>query len=287
MLPQPLFHLVTDRARAVADHNKSGRPNLCHVQAFQNNLSTYRREFSSCFMSSRSTWWSSMHGVAGNKTHRFLCQFAVSLNAFFGISCERSCIATGQHSSLCVSAVVLILGGSDDMEVDEQDREQVDSERESRGAWEKGRRQHKETTTLRRSECGRCDTLSHNVMCAQGQICREKGSCEVYLSACRPHRSSKHWSLPTIIFFRLVFSFISYVVVHFFGPLGFGLHRPGINLGFSLRAAKIQLIHWRRWIFEVDFFFAVVSTWVQCFCPAMLKKSSPWTDMNNLSFLCT
>ena len=28
----------------------------------------------------------------------------------------------------------------------------------------------------------RCDTLSHNVMCAQGQMCREKVSCEVYLS---------------------------------------------------------------------------------------------------------
>ena len=47
------------------------------------------------------------------------------------------CIATGQYSTLCVSAVVLILGGSDDMEVDEQDREQADSERESRGARER------------------------------------------------------------------------------------------------------------------------------------------------------
>ena len=28
----------------------------------------------------------------------------------------------------------------------------------------------------------RCDTLSHNVMCAQGKTCREKVSCEVYLS---------------------------------------------------------------------------------------------------------
>ena len=40
------------------------------------------------------------------------------------------CIAMEQYSSLCVSAVVLILGGSDDIDVDEQDREQVDSERE-------------------------------------------------------------------------------------------------------------------------------------------------------------
>ena len=31
---------------------------------------------------------------------------------------------------MCASAVVLILGGSDYMEIDEQDREQVDSERE-------------------------------------------------------------------------------------------------------------------------------------------------------------
>ena len=36
-----------------------------------------------------------------------------------------------------MSAVVLILGGSDDVEVVEQDREQADSERESRGARER------------------------------------------------------------------------------------------------------------------------------------------------------
>ena len=76
------------------------------------------------------------------------------------------------------------------MEVDEQDREQMDSERE-RDAREKGRRQNKETTNTQ--TCGdicmsdflpdtRCDTLSHNVMCAQNQICRGKVSCEVYLS---------------------------------------------------------------------------------------------------------
>ena len=40
------------------------------------------------------------------------------------------CIATGQYSSLCVSAVVLTLGGDDIVEVDVPDREQVDSERE-------------------------------------------------------------------------------------------------------------------------------------------------------------
>ena len=56
------------------------------------------------------------------------------------------CIATGQYSSLCMSAVVLFLGDFDHMEVDEQDREQVDSEGESKGAREEGRRQSKETT---------------------------------------------------------------------------------------------------------------------------------------------
>ena len=37
------------------------------------------------------------------------------------------CIAMGQYSSLCVSTVVLIFGGFDIVEVDVQDREQVDS----------------------------------------------------------------------------------------------------------------------------------------------------------------
>ena len=40
--------------------------------------------------------------------------------------------------------MVLILGGSDDMEVDEQDREQVDSERESGGAREKRKKTKQE-----------------------------------------------------------------------------------------------------------------------------------------------
>ena len=42
--------------------------------------------------------------------------------------CMRESVSR-QHSSLCVSALVLILGGSDDIEAGEQDREQVDSER--------------------------------------------------------------------------------------------------------------------------------------------------------------
>ena len=63
------------------------------------------------------------------------------------------------------------------MYVDEQDREQVDSERESR----RGRRQNKNRQRPLKHvmTCAqvilsdtRCDTLSHNVMCAQGQICQ-------------------------------------------------------------------------------------------------------------------
>ena len=56
------------------------------------------------------------------------------------------CIATVQYSSLCVSAVVLFLGDFDHMEVDEQDREQVDSERESRGEREKEDKARKQPT---------------------------------------------------------------------------------------------------------------------------------------------
>ena len=57
-------------------------------------------------------------------------------------------------------------------------------------ARERGRRQSKETTNTQTCDdmcmCDilsdtRCDTLSHNVICAQGQICRENVSCEVYV----------------------------------------------------------------------------------------------------------
>ena len=60
--------------------------------------------------------------------------------------CERLYIATVQYSSLCVSAMVLILDGSDVMEVDEQEREQVDSEREEVEARE--REQEDKTTNM-------------------------------------------------------------------------------------------------------------------------------------------
>ena len=84
----------------------------------------------------------------------------------------------GQYSSLCGFALGLILGGFDTVEVDVQDREQVDSGEKV----EARERERKKTSwmTCRWSERARCDILSHNVMCAQGQICREKVSREVY-----------------------------------------------------------------------------------------------------------
>ena len=60
-------------------------------------------------------------------------------------------IATGQYSSLCVSAVVLTLGG-DDMEAGVPDREQVDSEREKVEVGEKQERDKHEETTNARSD---------------------------------------------------------------------------------------------------------------------------------------
>ena len=41
------------------------------------------------------------------------------------------------------------------------------------------------TPACRWSECARCDTLSHKVMWAQSQMCRERDSCVVYLSTVR------------------------------------------------------------------------------------------------------
>ena len=60
-------------------------------------------------------------------------------------------IATGQYSSLCVSAVVLTLGGDDIVEV-VPDREQADSDREK---VEEGEKQERETNTKRQQ------TLKH------------------------------------------------------------------------------------------------------------------------------
>ena len=73
-----------------------------------------------------------------------------------------------QYFSLCVSAVVIFLDGSDHMEVDEQDREQVDSERESAGA------RSKETTNVQTCvDMCMSDNLSDTRCGAQGQMCRE------------------------------------------------------------------------------------------------------------------
>ena len=72
------------------------------------------------------------------------------------------CIATGQYSSLCVSAVVLILGGSDDLEVDEQDREQVDSETEWRRERERKKTKREQTTNAEtRDDMCMCDFVRH------------------------------------------------------------------------------------------------------------------------------
>ena len=64
------------------------------------------------------------------------------------------------------------------MKVEVQDREQVEvRERESRGTRDRRRRQNKETTNAQTRDVmwmnmfyadTSCDTLSHNVMCAQG-----------------------------------------------------------------------------------------------------------------------
>ena len=59
-------------------------------------------------------------------------------------------IATGQYSSLCVSAVVSTLGGYDTVD-GVQDREQVDCEREEVEVGEKQERDNHEETINARS----------------------------------------------------------------------------------------------------------------------------------------
>ena len=66
------------------------------------------------------------------------------------IFCERIFFAMRQYSSLCVSAVVLTLGG-DDIEDGVPDREQVDCERERVEEGEKQERDKHEETTNERS----------------------------------------------------------------------------------------------------------------------------------------
>ena len=76
-------------------------------------------------------------------------------------------------------------------EVDVQDREQVDSRDQVEERERKKTKQGSNQRTLKHvtswmacgwSECARCDTLSHNAVCAQGESV-EKVSCEVDLSA--------------------------------------------------------------------------------------------------------
>ena len=91
-------------------------------------------------------------------------------------------------SSLCVSAAVLILGGFDIVEVDVQDREQVDSgEKEEARERERKKTKREQTThaqtcdimdDMRWSECAPKTPLSQNVVCAQSDSVGEKLSCE-------------------------------------------------------------------------------------------------------------
>ena len=85
--------------------------------------------------SSSATWWEPDNGSGG-----------IQQNGTNHTKCERVVHRHGAILSLCVSAVVLILLGSDVMEVDEQDREQVDSERNGRGARERRKTKREQET---------------------------------------------------------------------------------------------------------------------------------------------
>ena len=83
-------------------------------------------------------------------------QILIASNTAHAINSPRTsssvrglCIATEQYSSLSVTAVALFLGGFDHMEVDEQDREQVDSEREKVEARERQRKKTKQGNNKR------------------------------------------------------------------------------------------------------------------------------------------
>ena len=78
---------------------------------------------------------------------------------------------------LLILRVGLMLGILDYMEVQVQDREQIGVREKRRGTRDRGRRQNKETTNAQTCDDmwmnmfyadTSCDTLSHNVMCAQG-----------------------------------------------------------------------------------------------------------------------
>ena len=85
-----------------------------------------------------------------------------------------------------------MLGGFDHMEVEVKDREQVEvrekvEARETDEEDKTGKQQTLKHVMTFGWTCFyadmSCDSLSHNVMCAQGWKCRERVSCEVSLSA--------------------------------------------------------------------------------------------------------
>ena len=82
------------------------------------------------------------------------------LNPCGEMSVRGLCIATVQHSSLCVSAVVLILGGFDIVEVGVQGREQVDSQREKVEVREREEGDKREQTTHAQT----CDIMDNMQM---------------------------------------------------------------------------------------------------------------------------
>ena len=96
-------------------------------------------------LASQNEWiWKSLEGLFNFSKLSSTFRQKIVIQAVRGLY-----IATGQYSSLCVSAVVLILGGSDVMEVDEQDREQVDSERKKAEARERDKEDKTRTSNAR------------------------------------------------------------------------------------------------------------------------------------------
>ena len=82
-----------------------------------------------------------------------------TLNPCGEMSVRGLCIATVQYSSLCVSAVVLILGGLDFVEVGVQGREQVDSERKKGRSEREGEKGDKREQTTHAQTCDIMDDM--------------------------------------------------------------------------------------------------------------------------------
>ena len=83
---------------------------------------------------------------------RSLCK-SLSSRSCRGAWAHGLYIATGQYSSLCVSAVVLTLDGDDIVEVDVPDREQVDCEREKVEVRDKEKGDKTRTNNARSNMC--------------------------------------------------------------------------------------------------------------------------------------